>query len=152
MDMGMFKQEGWIDGVNVWVKFGELQKLEGSDAEQYLLDATMFKDAALIERGYQCKVLGKQGNLILMSVVSLQGKKSTYYFDSDTYLINKIEMVVELPQGKIPFTESYKNYISIEGVKLPGTIETSSSLYSTTTINKYVVNVEMDDSQFTPEK
>ncbi|MFC2131841.1 insulinase family protein [Bacteroidota bacterium] len=150
-DMIAYKQEGWIDGENVWVKLDKVEKMQGTNAEMFLYDAILFKDTKILENGYTCEVLGKQGNRILMKAVSPKGLASTYYFDSETFLLKKIERVEETSHGTLPITERITEYVEINGVKFPKVIETVNPLYNIKTINNYTVNTPLDDAMFKPE-
>jgi len=149
-DMNVFKQEIWVDGQEVWIKLNKVEKMKSDEAEKILYDAYLFKDAKLIEQGFKCTVLGKQGNQILMKALSPKGFVSTYYFDAKTYLINKIERVETTAEGTIPITEHIKEYIEIEGVKLPKVTETISPLYTIKTNNHYLINQPLEDVLFKP--
>jgi len=151
-DMGVFRQEVWVDAQEVWLKLNKLEKLATKDAEKFIKDALILKDTKLLEMGFTCEVLGKQGNFILMKAVSPKGFSSTYYFDSKTFLISKIERVEETASGTMPITESIKEYVVVDGVKFPKLIETVSPLYTIKTDNKYYINQPLEDSFFRPSE
>jgi zinc protease len=150
-DMNVFKQYMWVDGKDVWIRLSNIQKMESKEAEKLKYDAVLFKDAKLLEYNYQCKVLGKQGNMILMKAVSPAGFESVYYFNDDTFLIEKIERNEETTEGVIPITEYFKGYVEVNRVLFPKVIETVSPLYKIKTVNSYTINQPLDDTLFRPE-
>ena len=151
MEFDAFKQEVWVDGQNAWISLNEIQKIDFPEAEKYIYDATLFKDAKILEMGYKCTVLGRQQGKILMKAMSPGGFESTYYFDEKTNLLDKIERIEQMPSGPIPITETIKTYIDINGIKLPGIIETVSPIYTFKVENRYTLNIEIDDTVFKPE-
>lgn len=151
-DMDMFKQETWVNGQDVWLKLEKTEKMNSDEAEKLISDAQMFRYAKLIEQGYKCNVLGKQGNYILMKAVSPKGFASTFYFNSKTFLIEKVERVDVTSSGTLLLTELIKEYIDIGGVKLPKIAENVNPLYTIKLVNNYTINQSLDDSLFVPKE
>jgi hypothetical protein len=152
-DLVFQKQEMWVDGTNAWASIqGKNEKQEGKNLEDLLADAVMFKDTKYIELGYKCDLLGKQSNFIMMKVLSPQLQESVLYFDPVTFLLMKIESTKETPQGPIPSTVEYSNYILIDGVKLPKTLKSSNPMFTMTMENKYTINQPVEDNIFVPSE
>jgi hypothetical protein len=153
MDFGFMKQESWVDGKEVWANYiGAPEKLKGEDADKYLFDATIMNNNRLLELGYKCTVLGKQGSEILMKAISPKGLEATYYFDAVSYLLTKIEKIEKTENNTMAVTELYKNYKNVNGLMLPGTIETTNPMFYLKVENSYTLNQVIDDSIFIPKK
>ncbi|MBI5324548.1 MAG: insulinase family protein [Ignavibacteriae bacterium] len=152
-DLVFQKQEMWCDGTDAWSSAqGKAVKQEGKNQEDLVSDAVIFKDTKFIELGYKCDVLGKQKNYIMMKVVSPKLQESVLYFDPSTYLLMKVESTEDTPQGPVPSTIEYLDYISIEGVKFPKTLKSTNPMFSMTLENHYTINQPVEDIFFTPNK
>ncbi len=157
-DFGMYSQKLWVDGQNVWTSVqGPPDMLKGTEAKKLIIDAVLFNDIKLPSFGYSLKVLGKQGNEILMKA-EMKDEESlnrTYYFDEKTFLINKIESFEVFGKGQppLPVTIYYRNYSKIDGVLFPDRIESMNPMFNMeVTYNNFQVNSELDDSAFSPPK
>jgi len=152
LDMSVFKQKSWCNGVDAWEKGNlGLKKLEGDKLQDAKFEAMMFSDTKLLEMGYKCEVLGKQNGQIVMKVINPNTKKEkTYYFDEKTFLISKIEWLEDTPQGKLFITTSYSDYKKVNNIMVPMKISTSNPMFSISFENKYTFNEEIDDSAFQP--
>ncbi len=156
-DFGMYSQKVWVDGQNVWTSVqGPPDMLQGTEAKKLLIDAVLFNDIKLSSLGYSLKVLGKQGDEILMKA-EMKDEESlnrTYYFDAKTFLINKIESfeVVGKGQPALPVTVYYRNYSKIDGVLLPDKIESINPMFNMDIIYRFQVNNDLEDSNFAPPK
>ncbi|HOQ49806.1 MAG TPA: hypothetical protein PLV01_08260, partial [Candidatus Kapabacteria bacterium] len=76
--------------------------------------------------------------------------QSTFYFDENTYLVNKYETVEQGPQGPTPLTVKFSNWSSLNGVKLPARVENISSIITMINDYNYELNVPFDDELFKP--
>lgn len=156
-DFGMYSQKLWVDGNNVWTSVqGAPDMLQGTEAKKLLIDAVLFNDIKLPSLGYSLKVLGKQGNEILMKA-EMKDEESlnrTYYFDANTFLINKIESyeVVGKGQAPLPVTIYFRNYSKIEGVLIPDKIESMNPMFNMEISYRIKANTELDDTYFVPSK
>ncbi|MFH1051127.1 MAG: insulinase family protein [bacterium] len=150
-DMNVFRQQVWVDGKDVWVKLNQVEKMETDESEKFIYDAQIFKDTRLVDMGYNCSILGKQGNTILMKAVSPKGFASTYFFDAKTFHINKIERVETTGRGTLPITETIKEYVEIAGMKFPKVIESVTPLNTIITVHYYIINQPIDDNLFLPK-
>ena len=151
LDLKVTKQTLWSDGNEFWSKDANgLNKKEGEDLESALFDATIFNHTKLIVLGYKCQVLGKQGNDIQMKVISPKGTESTYYFDSQTFLLKKIDSMLKSANGDLPVTDLFSNYVEVDGVKLPGINETTNPMYTLKFEHTYKVNQIIDEKEFKP--
>ena len=155
LNMVMFYTESWNDGKECWKSqgHGDFRKLDGPELTQAKISSSMFPDTKLIENGYKCVVLGKQAGMIVMKVSQPELKESmTYYFDAGTFLLSKIEMLMDTPRGQIPVTRAYSDYKVINGIKVPGKLEQSNPMFTITIDYDYKINENVDDSSFIPPK
>ena len=56
-------------------------------------------------------------------VTPKDGKPQTLYFDQESNLAVRVDMVVENPMGTIPFTSYMSDYRDIDGILIPHTVE-----------------------------
>ena len=151
LDLKITKQTTWSDGKEFWSKDPSgLNKKEGEELETAIFDATLFNHTKLIDLGYKCLVLGKQGTDIQMKVVSPKGTESTYYFDSESFLLKKIESMLKSKDGDLPVTDIFSNYIDVDGVKLPSVNETTNPMYTLKFEHTYKSNQPIDEKEFKP--
>lgn len=153
-DFGIFKSEVWVNGVDAWSgQSGQPSVAQQGEAkEKMLFEAEMFSVLALKKHGYTLEVLGNQGDYILMSAKSKSGTESTYYFDKESYLLNKLEFSIEGPNGiKEIWNIVSEDYADFEGVKLPKVQKTISSAFTIKIMTNYEINKEIDDAVFTPQ-
>lgn len=153
MDLGFAKQASWVNGTECWSNNnGSLTKLEGDQAAEALEDAVFMKETKLTSLGKKCEVLGKQNSNILLKLTGKDGSETIYYFDAETYLINKIESTEKTEQGTIPVTVTFKSYTTVDGVKLPDDVLMENPMYTMRSKVTYKLNESLDDSIFAPAK
>ncbi len=151
LDMQIMQQEIWIDGNEGYVNaFGETSKLEGMMLEQLIFEATPFATCKLLDMGYKVEIKGKKNGEIIALVTSPSNIQSTFYFDENSYLVNKYETVEQGPQGPTPLTVKFSNWSSLNGVKLPARVENISSIITMINDYNYELNVPFDDELFKP--
>ncbi len=153
IDMGMFKQEEWVNGEKAWSKAGNaMNETIGRDLLKSLHEARIFPVASLLEDNYTVEILGKQNGMILAKVLTPGAEESTYYFDSDSYLLKKIETITEGPKGPMPVTETFDDYQKVGEVMLPAKSKTVNPMFTVTVDQTYSLNQELDDTIFTPDQ
>ncbi|MCX7737578.1 MAG: insulinase family protein [Candidatus Kapabacteria bacterium] len=156
-DFGMYSQKIWVDGENAWSSVqGPAELQQGPEAKKLLIDAVLFNDIKLSSLGYNLKVLGKQGNEILMKAEMNDNESlnRTYYFDANTFLINKIEgfEVVGKGQPPLPVTITFSDYSNFGGVLLPKKVESSNPMFNMEINYNFEINPNLEDSLFSPPK
>ncbi|MCX8054855.1 MAG: insulinase family protein [Ignavibacteria bacterium] len=153
LDMQMMQQEIWIDGNQGYVNaFSETSKLEGMMLEQLTFEATPFATCKLLDMGYKVEIKGKKNGEIIAVATSPNNVQSTYYFDENTYLINKYETIEQGPQGPTPLTVKFSNWTTVDGVKFPARVENLSSIITMINDYNFELNVPFDDELFKPNK
>ncbi len=153
MDMKMFKQSIVYNGTDCFaVAQGMKTKIEGKQLDQIKLTSTLFNTTKLKELGYKLEVLGKQNGKILLKATSANGDETTYYFDSNTFLVSEVEQLEETQDGPSPVTIKMSNYKKVGAVMLPGTIETNSVMFNMKVENDYKLNEAIDETIFEVKK
>ncbi|MEJ5244564.1 MAG: pitrilysin family protein [Bacteroidota bacterium] len=153
LDMQMMQQEIWIDGNQGYVNaFGETSKLEEMMLEQLTFEATPFATCKLLDMGYKVEIKGKKNGEIIAVATSPNNMQSTYYFDENTYLINKYETIEQGPQGPTPLTVKFSDWTTVNGVKFPARVENLSSIITMINDYNFELNVPFDDGLFKPNK
>jgi zinc protease len=153
LDLGFQKQETWCDGTNAWNSSGAAaKKEEGDNLEDIITDATMFQYTKLPSLGYKCEVLGKQEGSIILKAVSPKDQENIFYFDPQSFLLTKLEQTKDTPQGPIPSTIEFSDYITVNGIKLPKTIKSTNPMFTMSMDFRYIINQPLDDSLFAPKK
>jgi predicted Zn-dependent peptidase len=153
MDLGMVKNEIWVDGENVWVlSNNELRTEEGTERDQKLFTAQLFYETKLIEAGYDCEVLGKNDEYIIMKCSSSGGEEKTYYYDAESFLLRKVESMDEGPQGPMSVTVEFDDYKKFGGVMLPTIRKNTNSMFTLETKTTYKINEKIEESVFQPKK
>jgi len=151
VDMKMVQQSTWCDGKDLWIKdMSGINKKDGEELEKGIFDATLFNIAKIVDMGYKCNVLGKQGSDIVMKTVSPKGIDRTLYFDGSSFLLTKVESNIKTQNGPMPVTELYSDYIDVGGIKLPKTITSTNPYFTSKVDNEYKLNQPFDDKEFQP--
>lgn len=146
-----FQQQTWSDGQMVWVEVSGVRH-EPSERERQkeVLQAHPFYVAFLPELGFQCEVLGKKGEHIVLKAKAPYGGEHLYYFNATTYLLERAEKMEPTARGDQPVTELYGDYIEIDGLRFPKQVRIETPWGSLTLENSYRLNPPLEDSQFQP--
>lgn len=150
MDMNSFKQKIWfVDGEAYIGSSNKIQQF-GEDKEKIKYLTSLFLPLDLKEFGFKSKVLGETENEIIMEAVSPIGSKFYFYFDNDTYLLNKVESESESSSGKIYSTTIYSNYIEIgeNRIKLPAIEKRKNQIFEISMKHSYEEGIELDEEIF----
>lgn len=152
MDLGMMKQGTWFNGTKGWMMSGTTtQEATGEDLEKMKVAAGVLPEAKLPELGFKCTVLGKQkGNIVLKA--EKDGSETLYYFDAESFLLNKKESAEQMPDGLLPITDTFSNYQDFQGIKLPTVRTTETPIYNISYELGYKLDEDIPNSQFEPEK
>ena len=151
MDMTMFKQEEWINGIKAWNKQSGLVEYEGDELKEKLIEAQLFKYTKLDKLGYSLNILGQGDKYIIMEAVSPSGKQNKFFFNKDNYLIEKVEQVETLPQGPISIITYFKDYRKVQDYKVPFVTTVESPMFTLTMNSENVeLNTPVEPSVFEP--
>ncbi len=130
-----------------------LRERSGVELAQAKFDAEFFKEIKMKElypkmelKGTE-KVGGREAYLILATPAGHSPEK--LYFDTQTGLLLRSDVVREGPQGKTPFSVFFEDYREVDGIKFPFTQRQVATDF--TVIIKYETvkhNVAIDDTKF----
>lgn len=152
--VGEFKQG--YDGKIGWAQdpMSGVRKLEGAELEMTKREARhnaplhwkeLYKKVELLGTR---KVGGATTHVVRMTPV--KGKPVTQYFDAKTFLLVKVDMTVESPQGTVPTETFLSDYRTVNGVKFPFTLrQRVASMEVSMKVTEVKNNVPMKDSIFT---
>lgn len=106
------------------------------------------------DKGYKLELMGKEDvegtPCYNLQVITDENDIFNYYIDADSYMVLKVASAVVV-QGNVSESETYmSNYMQVDGMAFPGTIETKSNgqTVMTMSFSKVEVNPEMDASLF----
>ncbi len=123
VDAGVFKQKTVFDGEKGYVEaMGQKQELQGEQLESLKNEAL---DAMLDYSKYGItpeltgmeNINGKDAYRVVLT--SAGGKKTTQYFDPETWLLLRSVTSISTPQGSFTQTMDMSDYKVVDGVKYP---------------------------------
>jgi zinc protease len=144
-----------FDGKVGWAHdpFSGIRNLEGAELEMTKREAT--HNAALYWKQLYKKVelLGTRkvgsGTAYAIRMTPTKGKPVTQYFDTKNFLLVRVDVVVESPQGTIATETYFSNYRPVNGVKTPFMLKQRvSSIEVTLQVTEVKNNVPISDSIF----
>lgn len=149
VDMGFQEQTFKFNGTKGYVG-SKQEKIDatGEVLNKLKFESEIFAETKLLDFDYELKVLGKKDNNIVLSVKFSKDNEMKYHFDSNTYLLNKIEGVEETPQGAINVVKIIAEYTTINNVKLPKVIKQDLQMFALDFNYNYEVNTEITDEVF----
>ena len=145
--------EGW--SVNPFAGVTEPQPMSADDIRNMKYQADM--DGILWnwkEKGYNVTLDGKEDMegtaCYKIKLQTKAGDTFTYYLDSDSYIILRLNTKMMMMGNEMETDTYYSNYMMVEGIAIPGNIDTrmKGQLIMTMTIEKVELNTELDDSLF----
>jgi hypothetical protein len=106
------------------------------------------------EKGYTVTFDGKdemEGTTCLkVKLETKDGDSFTYYIDADSYLILRSNSKMQRLGNEIESDTYYSNYNMVEGIAVPGKIETKmkDQVMGTLVIENVELNTDLDDTLF----
>ncbi|MFA7325862.1 MAG: pitrilysin family protein [Candidatus Kapaibacterium sp.] len=154
VDLNVYKSEELYNGTTGWEisTSGTIMK-EGNDLKSMKFDADPFKYANAVKHGYNLQVKGKKGNQVVAEMKEGDKLIETLYFNSESYLLEKVEMLQDTPRGSLLVVVNYSDYKDVDGMKLPTVSKTETPMFNMETTYEYKVNaMTFPDSKFEPAK
>ncbi|MCS6965900.1 MAG: insulinase family protein [Candidatus Kapabacteria bacterium] len=146
-----FQQQSWSDGASVWVEVSGIRhEVSGREQEKEKLQAHPFYTAFLPELGFQCEVLGRKGDYIVLKAKAPYGSDHFYYFNTASYLLERAEKMEPTAQGDQPVTELYSEYVDVEGIRVPKIITVETPWATLRLESSYQLNPPLGDEEFRP--
>lgn len=153
VDFGMFQNEIWFNNNEAWSKVqGKLDKLDQFEIDKLFFEYAILMAFDKILPNFHIEVLGKQGENILVKFTNNRGFESTGYFDSKTFILNRLESIENTPQGPIPVTIEYQKWDRVDGFLFPVAIKTTNPMFTVEFENSFQINPEMDETEFNPNQ
>ena len=146
-------KEGW--NLNPFAGVTDPQPMSEEDLKEMHYQADM--DGMLWnwnEKGYTVTFDGKdemEGTSCLkVKLDTKEGDSFTYYIDADSYLMLRSNSKMKRLGNEIESDTYYSNYTMVEGIAVPGKIETKmkDQLMGTLVIEKVELNSDLDDTLF----
>jgi len=146
-------KEGW--NLNPFAGVTDPQPMSEEDLKEMHYQADM--DGMLWnwnEKGYTVTFDGKDDmegtSCYKIKVDTKEGDSFTYYIDSDSYLILRSNTKMQRLGNEIESDTYFSNYNMVEGIAVPGKIETKmkDQLMGTLVIENVELNTELDDTLF----
>lgn len=151
--VGEFKQG--YDGKIGWSQdpMSGIRNLEGAELEMTKREARHNAPLYWKQLYKKVELLGtrKVGNTNTHAVrmTPIKGKPVTQYFDAKTFLLVKVDMTVESPQGTVQTETFLSDYRAVNGVRFPFTIrQRVASIEVSMKITEVKNNVPIKDSLF----
>jgi hypothetical protein len=143
------------DGQISWTRdpTNGLRERSGAELAQAKFDAEFYKELKFKElyskmelKGKE-KVGGREAYLIVGTPAASSPEK--LYFDTQTGLLLRMDLVRESPQGKTPFEVYFEDYREVDGVKIPFVQRQNAPDFSVTIkFDTIKHNVTIDDAKF----
>ncbi|AFN74484.1 processing peptidase [Melioribacter roseus P3M-2] len=153
VDAGVFKQKTVFDGEKGYVEaMGQKQELQGDQLESLKNEAL---DAVLDYSKYGItpeltgmeNINGKDAYRVVLT--SAGGKKTTQYYDPDTWLLIRSVSSISTPQGSFTQTMDMSDYKEVDGVKYPFKyIQSFGPQSIELNVNGIEINTGLPDSLF----
>ena len=146
-------KEGW--NVNPFAGVTDPQPMSSDDLKGMRYNADM--DGMLWnwkEKGYSVTLVGQEDmegtSCYKIKLDTSEGDSFTYYIDSDSYILLRSNTKLIVMGNEVESDTYYSNYMMVEGIAVPGKIETKmkDQLMGTLVIDKVELNIELDDSLF----
>lgn len=148
-----------FDGTEAWSQdpLSGLRLKSGVELTQAKSSSIFDRDAQL-EKLYpklvvkgMTKVNGRDAHVI--DATSSTGAAETWYFDAESFLLVKQDMVAESPQGKFPVETFLEDYRAVGGAKMPFTLRSVTSAQTIVVrLSEVKTNVAIDDAKFSKPK
>lgn len=146
-------KEGW--SINPFAGVTDPQQMTEDDLKSMHYQADM--DGMLWnwkEKGYTVTFDGKEDmegtSCFKLKLDTKEGDAFTFYIDSDSYIILRTNTKMKIMGNEMETDTYYSNYSMVEGIAVPGKIDTKmkGQLMGTLVIDKVEMNIELDDALF----
>lgn len=146
-------KEGW--NLNPFTGATEAQPMSEDELKNMKYQADM--DGMLWnwkEKGYTVTSDGKEDmegtSCFKVKLVTKEGDTFTYYIDSDSYILLRYNTKIKVMGNETEADTYFSNYMQVEGMAVPGKIETkmNGQLAMTIVVDKVDFNIELNDNLF----
>lgn len=146
-------KEGW--SINPFAGVAEPQPMTADELKSMGYQADM--DGMLWnwkEKGFTVTYEGKEDmegtSCFKIKLVTKEGDSFLYYLDADSYIMIKSTTKVKVMGNETEADTYYSNYMQVEGLAVPGKIESkmNGQVMMTMVIEKVEINTDLNDSLF----
>src|SRR5262249_845068 len=144
-----------FNGAAGWTQAPEigLREASGPELNMRKFDAEFYKDLKIKERYSKINLIGvaKLGDreAYAVEVKSADEKIETWYFDSQSNLLVRIDAIFGQSENKATLQTFFEDYREVAGIKLPFSIRRARPGFSWTyKFDEIKLNVPVDDSKF----
>ena len=144
-----------FNGTTGWTQTPESgwREVSGPELAQRKLDAEFYSELKLKERYPKMRVLGaaklSDREAEVIEATPAEGNPERLYFDTQTGLLIRQDLVIEGPQGKTAIRIYFEDYRAVDGIKHPFAIRRSRPGFTWTyKFEEIRHNVMVDEAKF----
>ncbi len=147
-------QEGF-NGTVAWSQDPQsgLREKTGAELAATKLDADFYKPLKLKQLYPKITVKGKEKvgerDAYVLVATPAEGAPETWYFDTESGLLGKMDLERESPQGKMAVEVFQEDYKEVDGIKIPHTVRQITTAFTIVIkLEEVKHNVAIDDTKF----
>lgn len=130
-----------------------LQEISGAELTWMKFEAEFHKELKVRERYPQMKALGTarlgERETYVIEATAAAREPETWYFDAESGLLLRVDLVIVSPQGKGAVQVFYEDYRAVDGVKMPFAIRRVRPGFTWTyKFDEIKLNTSIDDAKF----
>jgi hypothetical protein len=156
---GMTMKRGY-DGQVAWMVApwtGSMDPVELGELEVKMIKQQVDIDGMLYEpekKGYKAEYLGEEDmegtRVYVIKLTDETGDEFYHYLDAENYVLLKQKSVIAYQGSKLEVETFMGNYIEVEGMIMPSSIESkvNGQVQSQIVMEEYLINQPLDDSIF----
>lgn len=151
--LGQFMQG--YDGKIGWSKdpFNGLREITGAELAMLKREAQSTSDIKWKELYKKAELVGTEkvndSDAYKVQLTPEEGKPIIHYYDTKSFLLVRIDVTAESPQGNMTMESYPSDWKTVDGVKIPFMVTTKAPFGSMTMkITELKNNIEIDDSKF----
>lgn len=144
-----------FDGEVAWIEnpMAGLRRLEGAEAAQLRLEADFHRPLKWRQLYRRIELQGKDTvggrAAYVVRLTPREGKPLTHYYDAETFLLVRQDLVQQSPEGEIAVQAVMSDYRDVGGVKAPHRIEQRMPMGKVIIqFSRIENNVEIEDARF----
>ncbi|MES2766302.1 MAG: pitrilysin family protein [Bacteroidota bacterium] len=147
----VIQQNMWVSDGKAWMsqQGSPVMAQEGDDLRKAIFEGTLLAEVRALELGHTAEPIGKKNGEIWVKVLSPSQEEQSYVFDEKSFLLKRIESLQDMGQGPMPMIQKFEDYMDVNGIRLPKTMKTETSMFTVTFDNAYQMNTPIPD-EFTP--
>lgn len=145
-----------FDGQVAWMSNpmeGRVVRVEGAEAERIRREADFHRPLRWRELYTKVELAGKQTvdgrATYVVRLTPRQGKPLTHYYDAESFLLVRQDLVQQTTQGELPVQALLSDYRDVDGIKVPFRIEQQMPMGKMVIVfHEIRNNVVIEDARF----